>query len=134
MQAVVHSLDELLETSSASDEFKHAVREIASGQRAPLIQTAPGTPMIKVFRTVCKLLDEAPDINIRTVNVSGRSGCSDFEGTISINGGETAYAFRWDCHWRASQEKMIDVWGMPDQAKAARQFGYQCFQHFDRVK
>jgi hypothetical protein len=37
------------------------------------------------------------------------------------------FAFVWDCAWRAAQEGWVDKRGNPDQVRAAREFGWQCF-------
>jgi hypothetical protein len=50
-----------------------------------------------------------------------------------VNGGELKYDFAWDCSWRARQEGWFDFWGAPDQIRAAGEFGYQCFERFERV-
>lgn len=135
MPATVQSLDALLENSAATDSFKAAVREVAaSGRPAELFQFGRGVPPIKAVRAVSKLLEVEPGLVIENVTVDGVSGCSDFEGTLSVNGGEARFEFRWCCAWRAEQEGWRDHWGSPDQIRAAREFGYQCFERFNRVK
>lgn len=125
-------LETLLANSSATPEFLDAVRALGAGNPHPLIQFAPGLPKVKVLRAVMKLLEEAPSLRIRNVLVQGFSGCSDFVGSLTVNDGEAEFEFHWDCRWRAEQEQMLDWWGNPDQARAAREFGYQCFRKFER--
>jgi hypothetical protein len=37
------------------------------------------------------------------------------------------FAFVWDCRWRADEQGWIAPSGTPDQARAARVFGWRCF-------
>ena len=36
--------------------------------------------------------------------------------------------FHWDCKWRAQQQGWVDYFGFPDQTRAAREFGFDCFR------
>ncbi|HEX8695519.1 MAG TPA: hypothetical protein VF746_24110, partial [Longimicrobium sp.] len=36
--------------------------------------------------------------------------------------------FVWDCKWKAEQHGWHDYFGFPDQGRAAREFGYDCFR------
>lgn len=134
MSATVQELDTLLKDSAATEEFKKAVRDLQSGRTSPLIQHNRMVPPVKALRAITKLLEEEISEEIQNVKVEGRSGCSDFEGTLSVNDGEREYRFLWDCAWRAEQEGFRDHWGSPDQIRAARSFGYQCFARFERTK
>lgn len=135
MPTTVQDLESLLEGSSATAEFKDAVRSLRDrGQASPGIQFSRAVPPVKALRAVSKLLEEAPQLAIASVTVDGRSGCSDFAGRVTVNGGEAEFDFVWDCAWRAEQEGYRDHWGSPDQIRAAREFGYQCFQRFQRTK
>ncbi len=135
MPATVHGLDSLIENSSATAVFKAAVREVESTGRAiPAFQFGRSVPPLKAIRAISKLLEQEPGLVIDNVTIEGSSGCSDFEGTISVNDGEAKFDFRWCCAWRAEQEGWRDHWGSPDQIRAAREFGYQCFERFNRIK
>jgi hypothetical protein len=131
MTTTAQPIGALLENSAATDEFKAAVIQVKGGRSSPLIVHNYAVPPVKAVRAICKLLEEAPDFEVKNVNIQGASGCSDFEGTLEVNGGERRYYFTWDCAWRAKQEGFVDSWGSPDQIRAAQQFGYQCFKKFE---
>jgi hypothetical protein len=130
----VQPIETLLENSAATEEFKAAVNQVKSGRASALIVHNYAIPPVKAIRAICKLLEEAPDFEVKNVNIQGSSGCSDFEGTLDVNAGERRYYFAWDCAWRAKQEGFVDSWGAPDQIRAAQQFGYQCFKQFELAK
>lgn len=132
MTVDVRDLKTLLDESAATPEFKAAVRAVEGGQRSPLVEISFGAPRVKVLRVISKLLEVEPGLRIEKVHVDGYSGCSDFRGRIRVNDA-IDFDFVWDCRWRAKQEGWNDVWGYPDQGRAAQAFGYQCFQRFERV-
>lgn len=135
MPATVQPLDVLLDNSSATEEFKSAVHEVASsGRPVSALQFSRAVPPVKAIRAISKLLEEEPGLAIENATVEGSSGCSDFEGVIKVNGGQATFEFRWDCAWRAQQEGWFDHWGGPDQIRAAREYGYQCFERWRRVQ
>lgn len=133
MTTTINTLDTILEGSAASDSFKDAVRQLEKGSVPSVIMFNPGVPPVKALRGIMKLLEAEPNLAIENVNIQATSGCSDFVGTIEVNGGEVRFDFVWDCAWRAEQEKYTDHFGYPDQIRAAREFGYQCFKKFERV-
>jgi hypothetical protein len=134
MPVAINDLKTLIEQSHATENFKQAVNDLQSGRSNPAIQFNRAVPPVKALRAISKLLEDSPHVAIDSIVLQGRSGCSDFEGTIQVNGGEMEFAFVWDCAWRAEQEGYKDHWGSPDQIRAAREFGYQCFQQFTRTK
>lgn len=134
MQVQAADLDSLLAQSAATREFREAVTAFAAGKDSPLVRHKAGAPPVKVLRVISKLLEAEPQLAVREVEVDGVSGCSSFVGVLRVNGGEAAFRFRWDCAWRAEQEGWFDAWGSPDQIRAARTFGYQCFETFERAK
>src|ERR1043166_3582035 len=134
MSVLIHDLDTLLEQSAATAEFKDAVHTVEHGKKTPLISFNGWLPRVKILRVIAKLLEQEPGLNIQNVSIEGESGCSDFEGTASVNSGERKFVFWWDCRWRAQEEGMVDAFGYPDQIRAAQQFGYQCFERFERIK
>lgn len=133
MTTAVQELEDILKSSAASDAFKDAVQELKQGKKPSAIVFNPGSPPVKVLRAISKLLEAEPALPVESVNVQASSGCSDFVGTLDVNGGEARFDFAWDCSWRAKQEKFTDGFGYPDQIRASRQFGYQCFKKFERV-
>lgn len=131
MSDTVKTLDELLDASRTTDGFKAAVRSLADkSDGAGVIRFAPNVPPVKALRVIMKLLEEQPDLQIESVEVDGASGCSDFSGDIVVEPGAVAFDFVWDCKWRAEQMGWKDFLGLPDQVRAAREFGYQCFESF----
>ena len=127
-----HTLPELLARSSASDEFKADVRAFVAHDPAPRLTAARHSPRVKVLRVVAQLLDTEPQLRVERVHVDASSGCADFRGvaTVETDDGIRTFDFVWDCHWRAVQQGWKDCFGLPDQIRAAREFGYQCFQRW----
>ena len=133
MTTQTQDLESLLSQSSATEEFKEAARGFESGRTSPLITTNMSAPQVKVMRVITKLLEAEPKLEIRAIELRGASSCSGFRGDLKVNDGEVAIDFNWDCAWRAEQEGWRDAFGYVDQARAARQFGYQCFEKFERI-
>lgn len=129
--SAIPTLNDLLSASKASEEFKSAVREFEANQSpSDRIIFKSGNPPVKVLRVIMGLLETAPDFEIESAEVNGVSGCSDYRGTVTVNDGDRVYHFAWDCAWKAGQMGWKDFMGYPDQVKAARTFGYQCFEQF----
>jgi len=134
MAIAVQDISTLLNASAATAEFRQSVEALENGRPGPKIIYNPGVPPVKALRAISKLLEEEPALAIDSVNIQATSGCSDFVGTIDVNGGEARFSFVWDCAWRAKQQGYDDHFGYPDQIRAAREFGYQCFKKFERVQ
>jgi hypothetical protein len=132
MTTTIQDISTLLAASSATQEFKDAVTQLQQGRTSDRIAYNPGVPPVKALRAISKLLEEEPALAIDSVNIQANSGCSDFVGTIDVNGGEVRFKFVWDCAWRAKAQGYEDHFGYPDQIRAAREFGYQCFKKFER--
>lgn len=131
METDIHAL---LQRSQATSEFAEAVRAVAKLKRPhPLVEFRDGVPAVKILRVIAQLLETEPTLEIRRVSIEGVSGCSNFTGRLFVNGGERTYDFDWDCRWRAEKEGWHDVFGYPDQARAAREFGYRCFRRFVQI-
>lgn len=127
------TIETLLRHSAATPEFAGAVRAYVNGQQqTDRIQANPGAPPVKVLRVLSQLLAEHPDLPIESVQIEGQSGCADFVGQLAVraNGSSRRIQFAWDCQWKAAQEGLKTFWGDPDQQRAAREFGYQCFKEF----
>ena len=129
------TIDEVISAANGSEEFKLAVRRYAQGQPTDRIQTVRHSPRIKVVRLMAQLLAEEPDLEIERVVVDAWSGCSDFRGTLAVSTPEGVRTFRfcWDCSWRAEQEGWYDAFDLPDQIRAAREFGWRCFETWREV-
>ncbi len=128
----IYALQELLDNSSATETFKDTLRDFFSRpQPNNRICYPSGTPALKIVRTIMKLLQEFPQIPFDSVHINARSGCATFKGEIAIEPQNRKFKFLWDCQWRAQESGLTNAWGMPDQVKAAQDFGYQCFQYFE---
>ena len=126
-------MDQLIDRSQATAPFKSAVRDFLRGAPADLIDVRGYAPRVKVERVLAQLLAAEPTLPIERVTLSGRSGCSDFTGELTVvaNGLPHVVTFAWDCRWRAEQEGWTDYFGFPDQIRAAREFGWDCFARWD---
>lgn len=131
------SLEDLLEKSASTPHFKQAVQRFASAHSGcERIRTAPANPPVKVLRVISHLLDTHGHLDVDAIHVDGRSGCSDYRGTVTVetaSGQKKSFRFVWDCAWKAEQVGWKTFWGDPDQQKAARHFGYQCFEKFEEA-
>jgi hypothetical protein len=128
--------DALLEASAASPGFRTDLAAYADRQPADRITAGPGSPRIKVLRAIAQLLHAEPTLAIERVAVRGASGCADFVGTLTVTdtaGAQHAFDFEWNCEWKARQLGYVDGFGFPDQIRAAREFGWQCFARWARV-
>ncbi|MDQ3697288.1 MAG: hypothetical protein M3373_04590 [Gemmatimonadota bacterium] len=122
-------LTETLAASRAAEAFKGDVLAFAAGAAVGRIHLNRRNPPIKVMRLLTQLLREEPELAIEKVRVDARSGCSDFTGVIEVeaDGKVRRFGFSWCCRWRAEQEGWTDWLGFPDQIRAAREFGWRCF-------
>jgi hypothetical protein len=121
----------LLHASSATPEFRLAVEAFArSGSTSQRVAFAPGAPVIKVERTLTKILGSYSNLPIDSVQINGTSGCDFFRGSALIRTTEDQFCvdFDWNCRWKALQVGWTDYFGYPDQTRAAREFGFDCFK------
>lgn len=123
-------MEPILGKSQATDSFKMDVAAFCSGRVAPRVAVEGFAPRVKVQRLLMQLLSTEAALPITRILVRGRSGCSDFAGEVKVETvSEThVFDFVWDCRWRAVQEGWTDCFGLPDQMRAAHEFGWQCFQ------
>lgn len=124
------SMEPILVTSKATDSFKLDVAAFFAGGKAPRVSVEGFAPRVKVERLLMQLLTNEAHLPITRVVVRGRSGCSDFTGEVTVETvSETrVFDFVWDCRWRAEQQGWTDCFGLPDQIRAAQEFGWRCFQ------
>src|SRR3954469_10482045 len=122
-------LEQILSKSRAADTFKNSVRRFCANGDAEHISVEGFAPPIKVRRLLAHMLETESDLPIERVSLRGRSGCSDFVGTVKVEttSGTHVYEFIWDCRWRAEQEGWTDYFGFPDQMRAAREYDWRCF-------
>jgi hypothetical protein len=126
----------ILERSSASERFKAELRAYASRNEVTTIVTSRPAPRIKVLRVVAKLLHDHPELPVERIRVDARSGCSDFVGRVVVEGEGQArqFEFTWCCRWRAEAEGWTDAFGLPDQIRAADEFGWRCFARWQEIR
>lgn len=128
-------LEQLLAASRADDGFKDDVRRFWAGQQAPRIGVEGHAPTVKVQRLLKQVLSTESALPIERISLRARSGCSDFAGVVEVqaDGEHHAFAFHWDCRWRAEQEGWTDWFGLPDQMRAAQEFDWRCFKAWKRA-
>ena len=126
-------IQHLIAASHASTEFKTDIARYADGLAADRIRTVRHAPRIKVLRLLAQLLHAEPRLEVERVLIDAWSGCSDFRGIITVTTPDSvaAFRFRWDCSWRAEQEGWYDAFQLPDQIRAAHEFGWRCFEHWE---
>ena len=130
------SLNRFLQASSVDSAFREATLEFARGGRpGDRIAFDSHSPPVKVQRALTKLLETCPELPIERVEIRGTSGCEFYRGNIAVHAAGTTRRFRfyWDCKWKAEQQGWTDYFGFPDQIRAAREFGYDCFREWDEV-
>ena len=125
-----------LDGTAAHPEFKQDVLAFVRGRATARIELEGHAPRVKVERLLTQLCAQPPGRRVERVSVRGRSGCSDYSGELRVtaDGTEHRFAFTWCCAWRAEQEGWRDCFGFWDQARAAREFGYQCFQQWEQIE
>jgi hypothetical protein len=129
-------LDMLLRQSAVTQEFRQAVLQFfASGDAEHIeqIRLLRHGPRVKVERLLKQLLTQLSGQAIERVAINGRSGCSDFAGTIEVHAAGTTQLidFQWCCRWRAEEQGWTDYFGFPDQGRAAREYDWRCFRRWD---
>ena len=133
---MISDFDTLLAGSQATDAFRTDLTAFIARQPADRITASTGSPRIKVLRAIAQLLHAEPSLSVDRVTVRGASGCADFTGAMTVvdaTGESTGYEFVWDCEWKANQLGYVDGFGFPDQIRAAQEFGWQCFQRWNRL-
>lgn len=130
------NVSDFLGQSRAAPAFREAVSSfLDSGRANDRIIFDSGSPPVKVERTLTKLLELHPELEIERVEVRGSSGCEYYRGDLTVftTDGEQRIRFYWDCKWKAEQEGWTDAFGLPDQIRAARTFGYDCFRSWEAL-
>ena len=129
-------IEQILALSRAAEPFKTAVRSYHSGCGGEHIRVDGYAPSVKVKRLLTHILAAEPHLAIERITLRGRSGCSDFVGTVKVHTAtETrTFEFVWDCRWRAEQLGWTDCFGFPDQIRAAREYDWQCFERWEPVQ
>jgi len=128
-------VETLLANSSVTPEFRAA---LASFIQRPSPNHVIGynavSPPVKVLRVISKLLASNPEWEVERLHVEGHSGCSDYHGMLDVwtrgRSEPTRVQFTWDCKVKAEEMGWVDSFGMADQIRAARTFGWDCFQRW----
>jgi hypothetical protein len=124
-------ITDALSRSGSTDAFRVGVEQfLRSCQPNDLVVFDFRCPPVKVERTVHKILVSFPDLPIERITLDATSGCEFFRGRATIDAGEQSVSvrFEWNCRWKAEQMGWADWFGLPDQMRAAREFGYDCFR------
>ena len=124
---------EYLKRSAATEEFRAAIADfVRTGRSSQTVRFGYGCPAVKVERTITKVLEEYPELPLESIEVEGSSGCEFFRGTATLRaaGEQRRVRFWWDCKWKAQEQGWTDWFGFPDQTRAAREFGHDCFRQF----
>src|SRR5512133_3492009 len=131
----LNEMEQLLAKSQATEPFKRAVKSYNSAGGGDHIRVDGFAPSIKVKRLLAHMLAAEPHPPIERISLRGRSGCSDFVGTVKVQTAQETrvYEFVWDCRWRAEQEGWTDCFGFPDQIRAAREYDWRCFERWEAV-
>jgi hypothetical protein len=125
-----------LDAAAVHPDFKRELLEFVRGGEATRIELEGYTPRVKVERVLTQLFHAHPELPVERVRLRARSGCSDFTGelvAVTSDAAEHRFTFTWCCSWKAEQEGWKDCFGFWDQARAAREFGWQCFQKWEAV-
>ena len=126
-------MNEIIDRCRATEEFKKEFQAFAEHRPTRRIAVTRPAPRVKVVRVLTQLLHAEPELAIESVTIDAWSGCSDFRGSLVVdahNGERRTFEFVWDCHWRAIEEGWTDPFGLPDQIRAAREFGHRCFERW----
>jgi hypothetical protein len=127
---------DLLDRSAATEGFREAVtRFLRTGQPDERLGFTRHSPPVKVERALMKALEEYPRLGIESISIEAVSGCEFFRGTMEVHTAAEVrrVAFHWDCRWKAEEMGWVDWFGFPDQGRAAREFGHDCFRTWAEV-
>lgn len=130
-------LSTFLQRSAATEPFRDAVRRfLRDGRACERVSFNHPSPAVKVERTLTKVLEAYPALAVERVEIRAASGCEYFRGTATIHaaGEVRSVKFDWDCRWRAESQGWRDYFGFPDQARAAREFGWDCFRAWQETE
>jgi hypothetical protein len=128
------SLQHYLQLSRATESFRSAVDEfLRTGRANDRISFDRHSPAVKVERTLIKALVEYPELEIESIEIRGQSGCEYFRGELTLRTPmeSQVVSFLWDCRWRAEENGWHDYFGFPDQTRAAREYGWDCFRAWE---
>lgn len=122
---------QMLERSSATEPFRDAIeRFLRDGRPNERIAFNRDCPPVKVERWLTKALEEYPELHLESIEMRALSGCEYFRGHAELHTAAEVrrVSFHWDCRWKAQELGWEDYFGYPDQIRAAREFGHDCFR------
>jgi hypothetical protein len=128
------NLRDLAARSRATPAFRTALDGFLSDLRpSEQIGFDHRSPAVKVERALTKLLVEHPELAIERVVIDAASGCEFYRGEMHVfaGGAKRSIRFHWDCKWKAMEQGWTDYFGFPDQTRAAREFGFDCFRAWE---
>lgn len=127
-------LAQFVQRSRATPAFRAAVEQFRlDGEPNERVAFTLFSPPLKVERLLTRLLESLPELAIEAVRIQAASGCEYYRGMAQVRtaDGEYRVEFHWDCRWRAQQQGWRDCFGFPDQGRAARVFGHDCFRRWE---
>jgi hypothetical protein len=137
----VENLQGILRESSASHEFKAAVRALEAGDLDHVrrrVEFNPGEPTNKVLCVLVHLVKAHPDLPVESATVEADAEASVeptiYKGQLIVQPGRVRFYFSWDCKWKAEKLGWLTPAGCPDHARAARELGCDCFRLFERIE
>jgi hypothetical protein len=131
---MIMNLRDLAARSRATPAFRTALDDFLRDARpSEQIEFDRRSPAVKVERALTKLLVEHPELTIDRVAIDADSGCEFYRGEMHVFAGEAKQRirFHWDCKWKAMEQGWTDYFGFPDQTRAAREFGFDCFRAWE---
>ena len=82
-----------------------------------------------------QLLHAHPELAVERVALSRPLRLLRLHGELSAYAGdaEHRFAFTWCCAWRARELGWKDCFGFWDQTRAAREYGWRCFERWEPI-
>ena len=127
---IFSEFDHLLAHARATAEFRADLASYTARKFGDRITASAQSPRVKVLRVIAQLLHSEPTLVVDQVRIEGVSGCADYTGHVTVvepGGRAHVFEFEWNCEWKALQLGYVDAFGLPDQIRAAEEFGWQCF-------
>jgi hypothetical protein len=131
---MIMNLRDLVARSRATPAFRAALDDFLRDARpSEQIRFDRHSPVVKVERALTKLLVAHPTLPIDRVTIDAASGCEYYRGEMRVSAGgeDLRIRFHWDCRWKAAEQGWTDYFGFPDQIRAAREFGFDCFRTWE---
>ena len=91
---------------------------------------------MKVERVLTQLFHSHPDLPDRAHRARRRAPVAPISvGELTVDAGDAThrFAFTWCCAWRAREHGWKDCFGFWDQTRAAREYGWRCFERWESL-